>query len=84
VRTWCADNQTELIFLPTCGSWPNWIEAEFAALRYFSLGGSDHRSDAEQSPRHQRVLPRAQRLSRTQDGLRHRLGHPHLDPLSTD
>ena len=25
------------------------IEAEFAALRYFSLGGTDHRSHAEQN-----------------------------------
>jgi hypothetical protein len=26
----------------------NWIEAEFAALRYFGLSGTDHRSHAEQ------------------------------------
>ena len=26
----------------------NWIEAEFAALRYFALNGTDHRSHAEQ------------------------------------
>ena len=49
VRTWCADNQIELIYLPTYGSWLNWIEAEFAALRYFALGGTDHRSHAEQN-----------------------------------
>jgi hypothetical protein len=44
VRTWCADNQ-----IPTYGSWLHWIEAEFAALRYFSLRGTDHRSHAEQN-----------------------------------
>ncbi|EWM18922.1 hypothetical protein [Kutzneria sp. 744] len=27
----------------------NWIEAEFAALRHFALGGTDHRSHAEQN-----------------------------------
>ena len=32
----------ELVFLPTYASWLNWIEAEFAALRYFALNGTDH------------------------------------------
>ena len=49
VRAWCADNQVELVFLPTYGSWLNWIEAEFAALRYFALNGTDHRSHNEQN-----------------------------------
>jgi transposase len=49
VRAWCADNQVELVYLPTYGSWLNWIEAEFAALRYFALGGTDHRSHNEQN-----------------------------------
>ncbi|WP_344258084.1 hypothetical protein [Streptomyces sodiiphilus] len=35
--------------LPTYGSWLNWIEAEFAALRYFALNGTDHRSHDEQN-----------------------------------
>jgi hypothetical protein len=30
-------------------SWSNWIESEFAALRYFALNGTDHRSHAEQT-----------------------------------
>ena len=38
-----------MVFLPTYGSWLNWIEAEFAALRYFALNGTDHRSHAEQN-----------------------------------
>ena len=49
VRTWCTDNRVELVFLPTYGSWLNWIEAEFAALRYFALNGTDHRSHTEQN-----------------------------------
>jgi hypothetical protein len=31
----------------TYGSWLNWIEAAFAALRYFALNGTDHRSHEE-------------------------------------
>jgi hypothetical protein len=27
VRDWCEYNQVELVFLPTYGSWLNWIEA---------------------------------------------------------
>jgi|GEM_PF-3871653 len=34
--------------LPTYSSWLNWIEPEFAALRYFALNGTDHRTHAEQ------------------------------------
>ncbi|WP_264936481.1 transposase [Streptomyces sp. A012304] len=49
VRDWAADNDVELVFLPTYGSWLNWIEAELAALRYFALNGTDHRSHEEQN-----------------------------------
>jgi transposase len=49
VRSWCQANQIELVFLPTYGSRLNWIEAEFAALRYFALNGTDHRSHAAQN-----------------------------------
>ncbi|WP_442931205.1 hypothetical protein [Micromonospora sp. NBC_00389] len=48
VRTWCAANQVDLVFLTTYASWLNWIEAEFAAVRYFALNGTDHRTHAEQ------------------------------------
>lgn len=67
VRDWAADYDVELVFLPTYSSWLNWIEAEFAALRYFALNGTDHLTHAGPSP--------------TQDRLPHRLTHPHLDPL---
>jgi transposase len=48
VTAWCATNQVDLVFLPTYASWLNWIEAEFAAVRYFALNGTDHRSHHEQ------------------------------------
>lgn len=48
VREWCAHNDIELAFLPTYSSWLNRIECEFAALRYFALNGTDHRSHGEQ------------------------------------
>jgi hypothetical protein len=46
---WCAANQVELVFLTAYGSWLNWIETEFAALRYFALNGTDHRSHDERT-----------------------------------
>ena len=49
VRLWAARNNVELVFLPTYASWLNWIESEFAALRYFALNGTDHRSLTEQA-----------------------------------
>lgn len=36
------------MFLPTYWSWLNWIEPEFAALRYFALNGTGHRTHAGQ------------------------------------
>jgi hypothetical protein len=62
VREWAADNDAEPVFLPTCSSRLNWIESEFAALRYFTP--QPHRP------------PHSSRTER-----RHRLVHPHLDPL---
>ncbi len=49
IRTWTAANDMELVFLPTYGSWLNWIESEFAALRYFALTGTGHQSHGEQN-----------------------------------
>jgi transposase len=49
VQAWCNASGVELVFLPTYGSWLNRIEAEFAALRYFALNGTDHRSHTEQN-----------------------------------
>lgn len=49
VREWCDDHDVELVFLPTYASWLNWIESEFAALRYFTLNGTDHTSHSQQN-----------------------------------
>lgn len=48
VAQWCAGNDVELVFTPSNASWLNWIECEFAALRYFTLDGSDYPDHAAQ------------------------------------
>lgn len=48
VITWCDANDVELVFTPSNASWLNWIESEFAAVRYFTLNGSDYRDHATQ------------------------------------
>lgn len=48
VRDWTQTNDVELVFLPTYASWLNWIEAHFAALRYFALNDTDHQSHEQQ------------------------------------
>ena len=48
VTGWAAGHNVELVFLPTYASWLNWIEPEFAALRYFALSGTDHHTHAWQ------------------------------------
>jgi len=48
VTGWAAGNNVELVFLPTYPSWLNWIEPEFAAMRYFALSGTDHHTHAWQ------------------------------------
>jgi transposase len=49
VRRWAADNNVELAHTPHHGSWPNRIEAQFKALRYFTLDGTDHPDHATQA-----------------------------------
>jgi transposase len=48
VGQWAAANNVELAYVPTNASWLNRIEAQFQALRYFALDGTDHRSHKEQ------------------------------------
>ncbi|GKQ40222.1 hypothetical protein ALMP_67480 [Streptomyces sp. A012304] len=48
VGTWAAANNVEIAYTPTSSSWPNRIEAQFTALRYFTLDGTDHASHKEQ------------------------------------
>jgi transposase len=49
VGRWAAANNVELAYVPFYGSWLNRIEAQFTALRYFTLDGTDHPSHAEQA-----------------------------------
>jgi transposase len=49
VGDWAAANNVELAHVPFYGSWLNRIEAQFTALRYFALDGTDHPSHREQT-----------------------------------
>ena len=49
VGDWAKANNVELAYVPTNASWLNRIEAQFQALRYFSLDATDHRSHEEQN-----------------------------------
>jgi len=49
VGDWAKANNVEIAFAPTNSSWLNRIEAQFTALRYFALNGTDHRSHKEQA-----------------------------------
>jgi len=42
VGDWADANNVELAYTPFYGSWLNRIEAQFTALRYFALDGTDH------------------------------------------
>jgi transposase len=49
IRRWADTNNVELAFVPFYASWLNRIEAQFQALRYFALDGTDHASHEEQA-----------------------------------
>ena len=49
VGDWAAANNFELAYTPFYGSWLNRIEAQFTALRYFALDGTDHGTHREQA-----------------------------------
>ncbi|MFD7476545.1 IS630 family transposase [Streptomyces sp. NPDC059837] len=42
VADWTEANNVEIVYTPTNSSWLNRIEAQFTALRYFALDGTDH------------------------------------------
>ncbi|MFF4138857.1 IS630 family transposase [Streptomyces mirabilis] len=44
VADWAEANNVEIAYTPTNSSWLNRIEAQFTALRYFALDGTDHLS----------------------------------------
>jgi transposase len=48
VGDWAKANNVEIAYTPTNSSWLNRIEAQFTALRYFALDGTDHASHKEQ------------------------------------
>jgi len=48
VGAWARANNVEIDYTPTNSSWLNRIEAQFTALRYFALDGTDHRTHQEQ------------------------------------
>lgn len=48
VGTWAAANNAEMAYTPTNSSWLNRIEAQFTALRYFTLDDTDHADHKEQ------------------------------------
>jgi transposase len=48
VGTWAAASNVEIAYTPTNSSWLNRIEAQFTALRYFALDGTDHATHEEQ------------------------------------
>jgi transposase len=48
VGDWAATNNVELAYVPFYASWLNRIEAQFQALRYFALDGTDHESHQAQ------------------------------------
>lgn len=49
VDTRIAASNVEIAYTPTCSSWLNRIEAQFTALRYFALDGTDHRNHRVQA-----------------------------------
>ena len=80
VGEWAAANNVELAYVPFYGSWLNRIEAQFTALRYFALDGTDHPSHTAQAsmirryiawrnrhitdPKLRKVIRRAQTIKR--------------------
>ena len=56
VGDWAAANNAELAYTPTNASYLNRIEGHFAALRYFTLDGTDHASHQEQGRMIRRYL----------------------------
>jgi len=49
VGAWASASNVEIAYTPTSSSWLNRIEAQFTALRYFTLDGTDHASHKEQA-----------------------------------
>jgi transposase len=70
VGDWAQVNNVELAYVPFYGSWLNRIEAQFTALRYFALDGTDHASHAEQALMIRRYIAWRNRHAATHPRLR--------------
>ena len=57
VRAWAHTNNVELAYTPFYASWLNRIEAQFQALRYFCIAGTDHPDHATQARLIRRYIP---------------------------
>ena len=49
VGAWAGASNVEIAYTPTNSSWLNRVEAQFTALRYFALDGTDHASHKQQA-----------------------------------
>jgi transposase len=49
VGAWASASNVEIAYTPTNSSWLNRVEAQFTALRYFALDGTDHASHKKQA-----------------------------------
>ncbi len=58
VGTWARASNAEIAYTPTNSSWLNRIEAQFTALRYFTLDSTDHASHNEQASMIRRYIIR--------------------------
>lgn len=47
IRNWAADNDVELVPIPTYASWLNLIEVEFRHINEFVMSNSEHRNHEE-------------------------------------
>jgi transposase len=56
VGAWAAANNAEIAYTPSNASWLNRIEAQFTALRYFALDGTDHATHQQQASMIRRYL----------------------------
>ena len=65
VGDWAAASNVEIAYTPTNSSWLNRIEAQFTALRYFALDGTDQSQRAGQHDPPVHHLAQQPRLRRT-------------------
>jgi hypothetical protein len=74
VGDWSAANNVEQACTPTNASWPNRIEAQFQALRYFTLDGTDSSGHAEQATMIRRYIAWRNRMPTTTGSARSSTG----------